>query len=88
MCGKILVSFELVRSLTFLVLTGVTLVNVANALSPSPYPSGSLSKGEVGDLGRLQTVDNSKSKSILGIKYKTIEELTRDTLADFESRGW
>lgn len=29
-----------------------------------------------------------KEQGVLGIKYKTIEETTRDTIEDFKKRGW
>ncbi|KAL1740919.1 hypothetical protein HDZ31DRAFT_85154 [Schizophyllum fasciatum] len=32
--------------------------------------------------------DASRSKDILGLKYRTVEETTRDTLADYDARGW
>ncbi|KAH9855692.1 D-lactaldehyde dehydrogenase [Lenzites betulinus] len=31
---------------------------------------------------------NEKSQRILGIKYRTIEETAKDSIADFEARGW
>jgi hypothetical protein len=31
---------------------------------------------------------NEKGKKILGIKYKTIEEISEDVLTDFKKRGW
>ena len=33
-------------------------------------------------------VSNSKSVSILGMKYRTTQETTIDTLKDFETKGW
>ncbi|KAF9077902.1 hypothetical protein BDP27DRAFT_1310382 [Rhodocollybia butyracea] len=32
--------------------------------------------------------DSGKSKAVLGIKYKSLEETTKDSLADFKKRGW
>jgi len=66
-------------------------IDVANSLSPSPIPSHTLSRGTPG--GAVNIVykvkyDTSKSDRILGLKYRTKEELVRDTLADFEARGW
>ena len=66
-------------------------VDAANSLSPSPIPSHTLSRGTPG--GAVNIVykvkyDTSKSDRILGLKYRTKEDVARDTLADFESRGW
>jgi hypothetical protein len=36
----------------------------------------------------LMIYDTAKANRILGLKYRTIEETTRDTLADYEARGW
>ncbi|KAF5377007.1 hypothetical protein D9615_007320 [Tricholomella constricta] len=71
------------RSLRFL-------LDVANALSPSPIPSHpSLPVGYPGVPWKAPVeYDTSKGARILGLKYRTKEELTRDTLADFEKRGW
>lgn len=32
--------------------------------------------------------DVSKAKQVLGMKYRTMEETTRDSLVDFKQRGW
>ena len=32
--------------------------------------------------------DTAKADRILGLKCRTIAETTRDTLADYEARGW
>ena len=31
---------------------------------------------------------NDKAIKTLGIKFRTVEETTKDTLADFKARGW
>ncbi|KAF5376911.1 hypothetical protein D9615_007319 [Tricholomella constricta] len=69
---------------------GEFLLDVANALSPSPIPSHpSLPVGYSGVPWKAPVeYDTSKGARILGLKYRTKEELTRDTLADFEKRGW
>jgi len=64
------------------------LVDVANCLTPPPYPSHRLPKGSPGAVQRAITLDTSKEKKILGIEFRTMEELARDTLADFGARGW
>ncbi|GLB36862.1 putative D-lactaldehyde dehydrogenase [Lyophyllum shimeji] len=66
-------------------------VDAANSLSPSPIPSHP--RLPVGYPGArpdkpVASYDTSKEKRILGLKYHTKEETTRDTLADFEKRGW
>ncbi|KAF8996443.1 hypothetical protein BDQ17DRAFT_1429725 [Cyathus striatus] len=65
------------------------LVDVANALNPSPPLSDPLPKGFPG-LERRQLIkfDTSKSERILGMKYRSMEETARDVLFDFVSRGW
>ncbi|KAK9322287.1 NAD(P)-binding protein [Lipomyces orientalis] len=63
-------------------------LDVANSMSPYPWPSNTLAIGTPGAIQRAITFDTSKEKEILGIKFKTMEELTRDTLADYERRGW
>ena len=66
-------------------------VDVANSLSPSPVPSHTLPRGMPGagiNAVYKITYDSSKSDRILGLKYRSKEELTRDTLADFEARAW
>lgn len=74
--------------------TSFFLVDAANALSPSPIPSHTdLPKGNPG-AGKISKpifpYDASKAPKILGpeLVYHTKEETTRDTLADFERRGW
>ncbi|KAF9064341.1 hypothetical protein BDP27DRAFT_1384769 [Rhodocollybia butyracea] len=69
-------------------------IDAANSFSPSPIPSHSdLPKGNPGAGKGFQAkvaYDASKASKILGpeLVYHSIEETTRDTLADFESRGW
>jgi len=67
-------------------------LDCANSLQPTPIPSHpSLPKGTPGG-GKgatyLNRYDTSKASRILGIKFLTMEESTRDTLKDFEERGW
>ncbi|KAG6917262.1 hypothetical protein DXG01_003209 [Tephrocybe rancida] len=67
-------------------------IDAANALSPPAVLSRS--KIAVGFPGAGKTVkapveyNTSKAARILGLKYHTKEEVARDTLADFERRGW
>lgn len=72
-------------------------LDVANSLSPSPIPShkpGTANALPVGMPGTktgppyMMMFDTSKEKKILRLKLRTKEELVRDTLEDFESRGW
>lgn len=68
-------------------------IDTANALSPHPMPSkeGILPQGAPGqgkDTVHMVRYDTSKAQRILGIAPKGMEETTRDTLADYESRGW
>jgi len=68
------------------------LVDTANSLFPSPLSSRKFLRGfpEItqGEPVYLITYDNSKQASILGIEFKTKLETTRDTLEEFERRGW
>ena len=70
------------------------IVDAANSLSPSPLPSHKFQLGfpEItqveGDPVYTITFDNSKEASILGIKFRTKLETTKDILEDFSRRGW
>ncbi|KAK2464439.1 hypothetical protein APHAL10511_003587 [Amanita phalloides] len=71
-------------------------VDIANSLSPSPIPShapGTSKALPVGNPGakkavKMPPLDTSKEKRIIGLKYRTMEECVRDTLADYERRRW
>jgi len=62
----------------------------ANALNPPIYEN--LSKGNTSYDPKKHLCfvkyNAAKADKILGIKYKTMEETTKDQLADFKSRGW
>jgi len=65
-------------------------IEVAKSLSPSPVPSPSqLARGYPG-FKPVYTVhyDATKSVELLGMIYKSKEEVTMDLLTDFNSRGW
>ncbi|KAK0221934.1 D-lactaldehyde dehydrogenase [Armillaria fumosa] len=63
-------------------------LDVISTLSPNPYPSRTLPRGTPGICQRAITFDTSKEKRILGIKFRTMKEMARDVLADYERRGW
>jgi nucleoside-diphosphate-sugar epimerase len=66
-------------------------IDAANDLSPPPRLSTTLPVGVRGagkTAKHLMIYDTAKANRILGLKYRTIEETTRDTLADYEARGW
>ncbi|THH13590.1 hypothetical protein EUX98_g9704, partial [Antrodiella citrinella] len=65
-------------------------IDVANALSPSPWPSHKqpFYKGLEGLKVHYLSWDTSKEKKIFGHKFKTLEETMTDILADYEKRGW
>jgi len=70
-------------------------IDAANSLSPSPLPSHKFPLGfpEIttqteGEPVYMVTYDNSKQDRILGIKFRTKLETTRDILEDFSKRGW
>ncbi|EIW83695.1 D-lactaldehyde dehydrogenase [Coniophora puteana RWD-64-598 SS2] len=61
--------------------------DTANGLKPQPY-EGSLAKGLPDGIKRVKnTLDSRLSKEVLGIEWCSMEELTRDTLEDFQRRG-
>ncbi|KAL4078866.1 hypothetical protein V8B97DRAFT_1864802 [Scleroderma yunnanense] len=66
-------------------------VDIANALDPPPKLSKPLPKGNPGagsQYAHSFVFDNSKSKRILELKYRSMTETTKDTLKDYEARGW
>ncbi|PPQ88275.1 hypothetical protein CVT25_005438 [Psilocybe cyanescens] len=64
----------------------------ANSISPSPFPSRKLPIGfpEILEGERVYKIsyDKKKEERILGIKFHTKLESTKDTLEDFAKRGW
>ena len=62
----------------------------ANAVKPLIYEN--LSKGSTAydpnTSKPLIHYNVAKAKEILGIKYKTMDETTKDLLEDFKRRGW
>ncbi|KAI6101264.1 hypothetical protein F5141DRAFT_291576 [Pisolithus sp. B1] len=66
-------------------------IDAANSLDPPPQLSKPLPKGNPGVGSQhscMSYLDNTKSQRILGMKYRSIAEATRDTFADYEARGW
>lgn len=64
---------------------------MANSLTPPPIPGKTLAVGVLGDGKKPPfklNYDTSKAKRIFGLKYKSMEEVTRDMLLDFGRRGW
>ena len=60
-----------------------------NKLYPEYYSSGVLPLGNPADVGDVTSIyDTSKGERILGIKYKSLEEVTQDLMGDFKQRGW
>ncbi|KAF8877440.1 hypothetical protein BD779DRAFT_1663913 [Infundibulicybe gibba] len=63
-------------------------VDIASRLSPPPN-SWTRSRGAPrASISHMIKYDTSKAARIFGIKYRNMEEITRDSLADFERRGW
>ena len=61
-------------------------VNVAHAIDsslPAGNPSADLSKAKY-----PLRYDNAKSRSLLGVKYRTMEETARDIIVQFKEKGW
>ncbi|KAH7884064.1 hypothetical protein F5I97DRAFT_1646596 [Phlebopus sp. FC_14] len=66
-------------------------IDAANALDPVPKLAQPLRKGIPGagaTAKHLLHYSTAKADRIFGLKYRTIAETTRDTLADYEARGW
>ncbi|KAF8545719.1 NAD(P)-binding protein [Imleria badia] len=66
-------------------------IDAANDLNPPPKLSTTLPVGVrgAGKTAKHLTIYNTaKADRILGLKYRTIAETTKDTLADYEARGW
>ncbi|GJE89213.1 aldehyde reductase [Phanerochaete sordida] len=61
-------------------------VNTAHALEPS-LPAGNTAYDPKTAVYHT-SFDNSKSRRVLGIEYRTMEECTRDSLAQFKAKGW
>ncbi|KAI6024177.1 hypothetical protein PISMIDRAFT_111991 [Pisolithus microcarpus 441] len=66
-------------------------IDTANSLDPPPQLSKPLPRGNPGVGSQhscMHYFDNTKSQRILGMKYRSMAEMTRDTFADYEARGW
>ena len=67
------------------------IVDAANSLSPPhhKFPRGFPEITQIeGEPVYMITYDNSKQAGILGIKFRTKLETTKDILEDFSKRGW
>ncbi|KAF8900252.1 hypothetical protein CPB84DRAFT_1709067 [Gymnopilus junonius] len=63
--------------------------NLVYSLKPELYSKGILPRGNPDlDSTPLFIYNGEKGKNILGLKYANEEKLIRDTLADFEARGY
>ncbi|KAF9442584.1 D-lactaldehyde dehydrogenase [Macrolepiota fuliginosa MF-IS2] len=64
-------------------------LDVAKTIQPYPLPNHPPAKGVPG-LEKSYSIqyNTAKEKRIFGIKFKTMEETTRDTLENFAERGW
>lgn len=62
------------------------LVDVAHRLYPS-LPAGNSSYDSATAV-HLIRYSPDKERKLLGIKFKILEETTKDTLDDFKARGW
>ena len=69
-----------------------TTVDVARELGYgaqfSFIPKGTPSATSQDDFTWTVTYDSSKVQRILGLKFRTKQELLADTLEDFKRRGW
>lgn len=68
-------------------------LDAANSLTPSPWLSHTsvrpLAVGQPGEpVHRRIMFDTRRCAEVLGLKYRSMSETTRDILADYETRGW
>ncbi|KIJ60515.1 hypothetical protein HYDPIDRAFT_98450 [Hydnomerulius pinastri MD-312] len=66
-------------------------IDAANDLTPPPKLTTTLPVGVRGagkTAQHLTFYNTAKADRILGLKYRSIAETTKDTFADYESRGW
>ena len=61
-------------------------VNVAHRLHPN-LPAGNLSYDPATAV-YPNSYSPDKERKVLGIKFKTLEETTKDALDNFKARGW
>ncbi|CAL1707448.1 unnamed protein product [Somion occarium] len=61
-------------------------VNAVRKVAPT-LPAGNTSYKPEEAIHEIVT-DSSKSKQVLGIKYRTFDETAKDIVADFEKKGW
>ncbi|KAF9231200.1 hypothetical protein BU15DRAFT_56475, partial [Melanogaster broomeanus] len=65
--------------------------DAANDLNPPPKLSTTLPVGVRGagkTAKHVMDYSTAKADRVLGLKYRSIAETTKDTLADYEARGW
>ncbi|KZT29949.1 D-lactaldehyde dehydrogenase [Neolentinus lepideus HHB14362 ss-1] len=60
--------------------------DLANSLSLKSFYT--IAKGTSGIRVRNVTINTEKEHRILGLEYKTLEDMVRDTFADYVGRGW
>ncbi|KAF9232841.1 hypothetical protein BU15DRAFT_67092 [Melanogaster broomeanus] len=66
-------------------------IDAANDLNPPPKLSTTLPVGVRGagkTAKHVMDYSTAKADRVLGLKYRSIAETTKDTLADYEARGW
>lgn len=70
-------------------LTHYSVGNLVRKIYPELYELGTLPVGNPNLPNIILFAFNAeKSKNILGMKYQTLEDISRDVLQDFKSRGW
>ncbi|KZW00143.1 NAD(P)-binding protein [Exidia glandulosa HHB12029] len=63
-------------------------IDAANALNPQPYTKRPLNKGDQnGEKKGTITFDTSKERRILGLRFRTMEEIVRDMLVSWAQGG-
>ncbi|TEB29189.1 D-lactaldehyde dehydrogenase [Coprinellus micaceus] len=64
-------------------------VDIVNKIAPSVWPGHEILKGfPIEEKAYRVRYSTEKQEKLLGLKYHTKEETTRDILEDFKKRGW
>lgn len=61
-------------------------MNIAHRLYPQ-LPAGNTDY-DPSTAAHQQMYDTTKERKLLNIKFRSKEEMTKDTLEDFKARGW
>jgi nucleoside-diphosphate-sugar epimerase len=78
-----------VRGISVVDSKAVRIVDIVNKIAPSVWPGHEILKGfPIEEKAYRVRYSTEKQERLLGLKYHTKEETTRDILEDFKKRGW